>query len=700
MHARLHLLVSQSRSRASIRQRCSVTGSTLSRRRQRKCSSLSLPSASSHSFRFSRRRGRPTSTSNFHTTIKSDQSSLVSSSALLPNDDDDDEQEYVHHDSTWYRNDIFRTHPLPGDTFFTKASSNSSVNDDSNNSNNLTTNDDSLDQELEIDSVGDRSYDDYDDPDNTYEHDDDDDDEVLDYSDDLEDLEEESHGTFPTSPAGTFFTPPTISAPTTSFPSNLSSHADASVISIMEMLRNFDPDNPPTSGDAEELQLWLECFAQREAVVRHQQLMEKARDRKAFDAMSLMQRHIVQWFQAMRDAIETRQKEYISNTDKRRASTSYGPFLCSLHPEKMAVIVAQEAIIQSLICCGNDGTHGLTLVRMARAIGKAIETEVVSQRRIKERYRDAYSSTLEKVDTNIPSVEEGGVSAIDSVTDNLSSTGPLDDKEDILMDRWAFSASHLKLFWDDLKKIGMGKNKRSVQYAMSRAKQAMSSKETWTDNDLTHVGAALLSILMENAKVYDYGKEEPAFQVEKRWTHHRNREKSISYITIHDRLHKIFIEDECMSWAANTTRHLPMVVPPSKWRGPNKGAYRWLEVDLMRTHGSNVQRDALRQADLSIVCDGLDILGKTAWRINKEILEAGQRCWRDNISIGDIPSQTDFEVPPEPIRPSFASEVIYDKEDVNYQSRRAAMNAYRESTTKRQRIIQKNMVSNNQLRRQ
>jgi DNA-directed RNA polymerase, mitochondrial len=464
-------------------------------------------------------------------------------------------------------------------------------------------------------------------------------------------------------------------------------------MSVMEMLRNFDPERPPTSGDAELLQLWLECFAQREAVMRHQQLVEKARDRKGFDSMSLMQRHIVQWFQGLRDAIEARQKEYLSNTDKRRAHKRYGPFLCSLHPEKMAVIVSQEAITQALMSAGKDSPNGVPVVRMALAIGKAVETEVVSQQRIKERYRNARNATLMQQPDDNDELEEEEQPDDQGTDENNASTVTSEDEQEYIMDRWAFSASHLKLFWDDLKKLGMGKNKRSVQYAMRRAKQAMSSDETWTDDDVLHVGAALLSILMEQAKVNDFGKEEPAFRVEKKWKNGASFSKIVSYIVIHDRLYKIFLQDEYMSWAANTTRHLPMIVPPSKWTGPNNGGYRWLEVNLMRTHGSNVQKEALKQADLSDVCDGLDIMGKTAWKINKEILEVGQRCWRDNIAIGDIPSQTDFELPPEPVRPTFDADEFYDKENADNERRMAAMNAYRDGIAKRQRIHQKNMVS-------
>jgi DNA-directed RNA polymerase len=155
--------------------------------------------------------------------------------------------------------------------------------------------------------------------------------------------------------------------------------------SAMEMLRNFDPQDPPSSDDEEELQLWLECAAQREAVIRYQNLVEKARDRKGFDSMSLMH-------QGLRDDIETRQKEYISNQDTRRAKKRYGPFLCSLHPDKLAVILSHEAITQSLLFSGKNGRDGVPLIKMATAIGAAVETEVVSQRRIKERYHDTTSS--------------------------------------------------------------------------------------------------------------------------------------------------------------------------------------------------------------------------------------------------------------------------------------------------------------------
>lgn len=678
---------------------------------------FSLPQQTFSSSSRRRRRARAASTYHFHSTVKTSQSSAAS---VLNGDDDNKSNS---NDSNKQQEGTFSfPKSLPKDIFYTddaplplrRYPAGLEFDDNVDESN-----DNHLDQELGLDSKWDSPQQSSFDHDETDEYERDGIDSDYYEEDDLEDIEdlltiqEESYIS-PPSPLTTTTTisqdslrvdnDPSSTTRTTSHgpstplsppsSSSLLEESSPSPIAVMEMLRNFDPEERPTSGNAEELQLWLECFSQREAVTRHQQLVEKARDRKAFDAMSLMQRHIVQWFQGLRDAIGIRQKEYISNTDNRRASKRYGPYLCSLHPEKMAVIVSQEAIMQALLCTGKEGPNGITLVKMAKLIGKAVETEVVSQRRIKERYRTAYNSVVGGLESTED--EDDEELAEDSIIDSEDTTAPSESSvhKEYPMDRWAFSASHLKLFWDDMKRMGMSKNKRSVQYAMKRAKQAMNGNDTWTEDDLTHVGAALLSILIEQAKINDLGKEEPAFRVEKRWRHDAKSSKSTSYVTIHDKLYKIFLEDDYMSWAATTTRHLPMVVPPSKWTDPMKGGYRWLEVNMMRTHGSSVQREALQQADLSSVYDGLDILGKTAWRINREILEVGQKCWTENIAIGDIPSQTDFEMPPEPVRPNFENNEMYGKEDPDQERRKAVLNTYRDSISKWQRILQKNMVSN------
>ena len=444
----------------------------------------------------------------------------------------------------------------------------------------------------------------------------------------------------------------------------------------MEILRNFDPKNPPPSIDKEDLQLWLECAAQQEAVRRYQKLVEKARDRKAFDSMGILQRQIVRWYQDVRDSIDSRQKEYLSNRDLQRGQKRYGPFLCSLLPDNMAVTVAHEAILQSLLYSGKDGKEGIPLVKMAAALGAAVETEVVSQRRIKERFHDV--KTVDESDEDEKEFEDNSLSR--------------DGESKTAIDRWTFSASHLKLYMDELQRIDpkLGKSKRAIKYAIRRAKQAMNSEENWTKVDRIHLGAALMSILIESARLKENGEERPAFRLEKKWI---GRNKSANYVILDDSMRKLFLEDNYQSFAPFTTRYTPMIVPPTDWVGPNQGGYRWLKSDLMRTHESNFQQEALQHADLSLVCDGLNILGKTGWKINKDVLKIALHCHENNIAIGDIPTRTDHELPPEPVPPERIDPKIYnDTESPEAKAAVAANKEYRQKLYKRRRLLQKNMV--------
>ena len=136
-----------------------------------------------------------------------------------------------------------------------------------------------------------------------------------------------------------------------------------------------------------------------------------------------------------------------------------------------------------------------------------------------------------------------------------------------------------------------------------------------------------------------------------------------------------------------------MIVPPTDWVGPNQGGYRWLKSDLMRTHESNFQQEALQHADLSLVCDGLNILGKTGWKINKDVLKIALHCHENNIAIGDIPTRTDHELPPEPVPPERIDPKIYnDTESPEAKAAVAANKEYRQKLYKRRRLLQKNMV--------
>lgn len=82
--------------------------------------------------------------------------------------------------------------------------------------------------------------------------------------------------------------------------------------------------------------------------------------------------------------------------------------------------------------------------------------------------------------------------------------------------------------------------------------------------------------------------------------------------------------------------------------------------------------------------DGLNVLGRVPWVINKNVLSAAEKCWDDGIVLGDIPSQIDHELPPAPIRP--------DGSNKDYNEAQGEFRLYREALLKYRRMYQKNMV--------
>ncbi|KAK7748735.1 DNA-directed RNA polymerase [Cytospora paraplurivora] len=101
-------------------------------------------------------------------------------------------------------------------------------------------------------------------------------------------------------------------------------------------------------------------------------------------------------------------------------------------------------------------------------------------------------------------------------------------------------------------------------------------------------------------------------------------------------------------------RHLPMVVQPQPWTGFDKGAYHESPVPLVRIKaGEKDQRlyteAALARGDMEQVTKGLDVLGKTAWRINRPVLSVFLEAWNSGEPLANIPAlHPEIPIPPEP----------------------------------------------------
>lgn len=452
--------------------------------------------------------------------------------------------------------------------------------------------------------------------------------------------------------------------------------------SAYDMLLHFDPQCPPKSDNLEDLELWLECQAQRESVLKYQSVLDNARERRDYSSLSIVQKQILRWYPKLRDAIEEEQKAYITKSKSQKDMNRYGPFLCTLQPQKLAVIVAHESIMHTL----RKGLNGITLVSLALEIGSAVEAEVNVQRALRKGLEESSRRGKELGEEGLLLDDDEASEINGAVISKALDEDP--DEPSIHFDNWMYGPSHLQRFIEEAHSLDPSKKNRiRLNYANRRARRILNSDEEWTKVDKLKLGVVLIEALLRNATIVQNGKEEDAFSYEKRFL---SSDKFVGRVYLHEMLYKMVTEDSWESLEANTTRYKPMILPPRNWVAPDDGGYSWLKGDIMRTHGCKLQKEALYQADLSTVFDGLNVLGRVPWNINKFVLDVAQRCWRENIPLGDIPSRTDLSVPPKPIRPERDPDLEPDSDE--FLAANAEFRSFREALTRHYRLNQKNMV--------
>ena len=374
------------------------------------------------------------------------------------------------------------------------------------------------------------------------------------------------------------------------------SHALDLGLSPAEMLSRFDLQKPPSLDRLEEFQLWLECEAQQEAVLKYRKVIESARKRKDYSSLSLVQRQVLWWFQPLVDSIEKRQKEYIfrekAEGDVSKSAQRFGPFLCTLPPAKLAVITAHTAIMETLTNSSNS-QHGTPFSVIARQLGQAVEDEVIIQRVLHQRYKESQARASAVNVTNILDDEATGDETEDEVLESptlpdggISEEGKAKAPDEDPTKRWTYSTSHLQNYLDELKEF-KPKSQRLASFAIWRARQVLENDEQWTERDKIQLGAALFKALLDCATVKDgTSKGEPAFLFGKRWT---RKDKSRAYVSLNEKLRNMVVSDRLQSFSQTTTRQKPMILPPKPWTKPKEGGYLWLKSDIVRYHGCDLQ---------------------------------------------------------------------------------------------------------------
>jgi len=459
------------------------------------------------------------------------------------------------------------------------------------------------------------------------------------------------------------------------------------------LLKLFHPDTPPKlQHDTDEnqsnslyaLQLWNECQSQRETVHQYESILESARSRGDYTSLGPVRSLMTQWYSMLKDAIEQEQRSYLTNSRGKKDRVRYGAYLCSLQPEKMAVILAHIGITHTL----SQGGHGAKLAQLAIVLGEAVEAEVNVQRLLRQKVQErALQRRTDSILNNINDNDVDNNNDDEFFSESMNSTSFIETVENT--PDWMYGASHLARFVEEANRANPGQKTRlRIRSANERALRLLSdsANEPWTDMIKAKLGSALIQILLDHALLID---GTPAFAYEKKWV---GWNQSVGHVTMEESFYEMIVEEKYDSLAPFSTRHKPMLTPPRKWISPSDGGYHALLVNIMRTHGCQAQKEALKQADLQCVYNGLNALGNVSWKINPFILDMAQQCWDQGVVLGDIPSRVDLDLLDEPIRPPQASkEVMEDKESEEYKRSVTRYVQYRQEMTKYRKTHQKNM---------
>ncbi|KAK0721711.1 hypothetical protein B0T26DRAFT_700101 [Lasiosphaeria miniovina] len=186
---------------------------------------------------------------------------------------------------------------------------------------------------------------------------------------------------------------------------------------------------------------------------------------------------------------------------------------------------------------------------------------------------------------------------------------------------------------------------------------ALPEEFSWPISIRTKVGAILVSALIDSAKILVrkenlqadrlLTQSQPAFM----HTNQIRRGKKLGIVAPNRALVELMMQEPRGDFLA---RQLPMVCEPEPWSKFAKGGYLEFPIPVVRVKfGERDQKvyaqAAIARGDMSQVLKGLDVLGRTAWKINRPVLDVMLEVWNSGKGLADIPPlYPNIPIPPEP----------------------------------------------------
>ena len=184
------------------------------------------------------------------------------------------------------------------------------------------------------------------------------------------------------------------------------------------------------------------------------------------------------------------------------------------------------------------------------------------------------------------------------------------------------------------------------------------SAERWPVGIKYHVGAALLQGIIDTAKI-TVVKEHPETgslisESQPAFVHNQQykKGKKIGVLVVNKTLVEMLKREPRGDFLA---RHLPMVCEPEPWTRFDRGGFIESPAHIVRVKpGEKDQKiyteAAIANGHMEQILKGLDSLGKTAWKINKNVFGVMLDVWNSGEALANIPPlDPKIPVPEEPV---------------------------------------------------
>ena len=303
---------------------------------------------------------------------------------------------------------------------------------------------------------------------------------------------------------------------------------------------------------------------------------------------------------------ESEKKPTKSEEDLQRCL--YGPVLMQADPARLAAVT-----ILSVVNAGSmpSGYQGVVVSRIVTSLVKLVQEDL--QMQMKEDREKLKKRSLRRRKIELKSMTSGDEMSTETIPVDAEST-VRDDMEQRVQKPWSLQIR-------------------------------------------AQVGTILIKTLIETAKI-KVAVEHPVtkeivHQYQPAFCHSSQprKGKKVGTITLNSHLSEQLRSQPQGEFFA---KHLPMVAEPKPWRRLNEGGFLDSKTSLVRVRPGEVEqrlyaKAAIKCGDMKQVFKGLDVLGKTAWQINKKVLSVMIEAWNSGDAIANMPPlNPTLETVPEP----------------------------------------------------